>query len=272
MDARTLTALEGSIKKWEEIVAGEGDDQGPNNCPLCHLFQAEADPDDPEGLQECFGCPVSKKVSTDGCRETPYTAWNDKTSWTAADRKDRMATTPELVALAQAELDFLKSLRPTGQVLVKLDPPMTFEKIIQVQPPFDKRHSDPKQNYGIGGMTLRFILKGPKGATQFIFYTGQHLKHVADELYTSNRDVRFNPFHGMGADIGRHAYAPGEYDDKDKPSQKECDILGCPCWYDGSGLQASEFEDEFLRDGEPAVWRMLEERYYLWLDQKEAAA
>lgn len=140
-----------------------------------------------------------------------------------------------------------------------------FERIIQVQPPYDKRHPDPSKNYGIHGMTLRFILKGPKGATQFIFYTGQHLKHVADELAAKQNGSRFNRFHGMGADIGYHAYTP-QYEGQ-TPMEK-CDILGCDCYYDGSSLRAREFEDEFLQRGEEAVWPMLEDEYRRRFEEK----
>jgi len=35
MDAKTLKALKGSIKKWEKIIAGTGVDKGGDNCPLC---------------------------------------------------------------------------------------------------------------------------------------------------------------------------------------------------------------------------------------------
>ena len=119
----------------------------------------------------------------------------------------------------------------------------TFERSIQVSPPFDKRTNDPKTNGGIGAMELRFILKGAKGATQFVFYNG------------------------MGDDIGYHSYKP-QYEGH-TAMRKTCDILGCACYYDGSSQQASEFEDEFLREGEPAVWRMLEERYHSWFEKED---
>lgn len=134
-----------------------------------------------------------------------------------------------------------------------------FEKIIRVSPPYDKRHSDPKKNYGIGGMSLRFILKGTKGATQFVFLTGQYQKHVADELATKY-DGRYNSFHGRGADIGYHSPVP-HYEGQ-SICQNDCEVLGGPCYYDGSSLQAGDFEETFLREGEPAVWAMLEERYH----------
>ena len=132
-----------------------------------------------------------------------------------------------------------------------------FERITQVKGAFDKRHDE--KNFGIHAMTLRFILRGPEGAVQFIFYTAQHLKHVADELYTKYRDVRFNPFHGMGADIGYHSLTP-RYEGQECHA---CDVLESgKCYYDGTSCGASEFEDEFIAGGDEAVWPMLEKQYH----------
>jgi len=137
-----------------------------------------------------------------------------------------------------------------------------FEKIIKISPPYDKRSADPSKNYGIGGMTITFILKGALGATQFTFYTGQYQKHTADELWRKD-ELKHNPFKGMGADIGCHSRKPS-YEGQNS-TDEDCDLVGGKCFYDGSSLQASEFEDEFLTNGEPAVWKMLEERYNMWL-------
>ena len=96
MDERTLTALRGSIEKWEGIVAGEIDDDAADNCPLCELFYE----------CRCLGCPVNKKSGGIFCRETPY---EDRLK---ADRPT--GDTPEAVKAAQAMLDFLESLLPAG--------------------------------------------------------------------------------------------------------------------------------------------------------------
>ncbi len=104
-----LTALRGSIAKWEAIVAGTGEDGGPHNCPLCQRFPG------------CASCPVADEVGDTGCESTPYVKWFDH------QRKDHghqppfdepSAVTPgceECVALAQAELDFLRSLLPDNR-------------------------------------------------------------------------------------------------------------------------------------------------------------
>ena len=92
MNKETLKALKGSIHKWEKIVAGIGDDDGPDNCPLCQLFNTS----DVDELEACNGCPVAEKTGEQYCLRTPY------------DQYSGAATTSN----AKKELAFLKSLLP----------------------------------------------------------------------------------------------------------------------------------------------------------------
>jgi hypothetical protein len=94
MDEKTLSALKGSIAKWESIVAGTATDKGTTNCPLCHLFHSDYGP--VGGY--CKGCPVFEATGQRECWGTPYHAY----------RYDRTT------ANAQKELNFLKSLLPTA--------------------------------------------------------------------------------------------------------------------------------------------------------------
>jgi hypothetical protein len=107
MNDETLKAWRGSVAKWEAIVAGEGTDEGGRNCPLCAIFY------DRYGQGNyCYGCPVRAKTSQAGCDGTPYQDWSReqrRLGRSAGDGTCR-ADTPELLKLAQAELDFLKSL------------------------------------------------------------------------------------------------------------------------------------------------------------------
>ena len=105
MDTRALTALRGSIAKWQAIVNGTGTDEGTSNCPLCQEFYYEA-----SGLDACFGCPVSTQTGEICCDNTPYRA-----AYYALDGKGKLANTPAKVAAAQDELDFLISLLPTTE-------------------------------------------------------------------------------------------------------------------------------------------------------------
>ena len=87
-----------SIKKWEQIVSGEMPDMGGENCPLCMEFADSI-------FEMCKGCPVEQKTGEKGCVDTPYMEWLD-----ASDEYPFVADTPRLIALAQKELDFLRSL------------------------------------------------------------------------------------------------------------------------------------------------------------------
>ena len=98
MDKRTRTALEGSIAKWEAIVAGTGTDEGTENCPLCQLF---FDKRDPMG-DYCEGCPVKERTGQTCCEGSPYQEWST----------NPYASEDEAKRLAQAEVDFLRSLLP----------------------------------------------------------------------------------------------------------------------------------------------------------------
>lgn len=99
MDEQTLTALRGSIKKWEEIVAGTGVDLGMDNCALCQMFCSDE--------SVCAGCPVAEKTGATGCLDSPYEAWMQGTGPLRG-----FVTDERTKALAQAELDFLRSLLP----------------------------------------------------------------------------------------------------------------------------------------------------------------
>lgn len=108
MDSRTLTALMGSIEKWEKIVAGTGVDNAMENCPLCREFLS---------LGSCTGCPVDSKTNRPLCKGTPYVAFADfmerlPVYRTPINHLPSQDDRTEATRLAQAELDFLKSLLP----------------------------------------------------------------------------------------------------------------------------------------------------------------
>lgn len=117
MDDKTLTALQGSIKKWEQIVNGDGFDNGADNCPLCVMFNY-VEADEPEwALDGCFGCPVAEHVQESGCMRTPYEEWAEYTYHhkvtLEAGVMVRKVVDEESKRLAQCELDFLRALLPS---------------------------------------------------------------------------------------------------------------------------------------------------------------
>ena len=101
MTKTTLKALQGSIKKWELIVTGKGEDKGTDNCPLCAKFYYDQ--------LECHGCPVAEKVGNYLCMGTPYDDWINAQD---VRKFPFVADTLKLRRLAHRELAFLKSLLP----------------------------------------------------------------------------------------------------------------------------------------------------------------
>ncbi len=105
MKRTTLTALRGSIKKWENIVDGTSVDRAAKNCPLCKLFIKK----------DCVGCPVFDRVGKKDCVGTPWQNWAFS-FWSDLPWK---ATSPERKRLARAELKFLRSLLPKKKIKTK---------------------------------------------------------------------------------------------------------------------------------------------------------
>lgn len=103
MDAKTLRALKGSIRKWEKIVEGTGINLGPLNCPLCMVFIRH---DYPFNMR-CRGCPVFEKTGLTGCRDTPYETFHDLMNGGGADQD-------QLHGAAIEEVAFLRSLLPAA--------------------------------------------------------------------------------------------------------------------------------------------------------------
>ena len=139
------------------------------------------------------------------------------------------------------------------------------EKLIEMSPAYDKRHQDPKKNYGVGSVSLRFILKGSEGAVQFLLYTNWNLPQVQAE-FDRNLDGRFPHLscHPLPADLGYHSPKPRHKDQQPMQSNgdKGCEYLdGKPCYYDGSGMRAYGVYKTLLEEGSDGVWKVLECEY-----------
>lgn len=129
-----------------------------------------------------------------------------------------------------------------------------FERNIYVTPPFDKRHSNPSKNYGIGSIQIRWVIKGEKGAVQFLMSTGTYLPSSFDE-----KGSIFNAGRPSAWDIGYHSPTP-MFEGQTLVSDN-CEFIEGPCYYDGSGLQAEEPMNVFLEKGSEALWKYLIEYY-----------
>ena len=161
---------------------------------------------------------------------------------------------------------------------------------LEFEPAYDKRDPDPRKNYGIHGVNMRWILKGKLGAVQFLLYTNWQLPEVREEYGSTIEKVSRFLLEPLPADIGYHSRVPlyagqspvrkitnirrekinvnGEelempvIDKEFEPAA--CMYLGGkdPCFYDGSGLNAARYFDELCRYGDEALWQKMESYYY----------
>lgn len=142
-----------------------------------------------------------------------------------------------------------------------------FERIVTVSPAYDKRDADPKKNYGIGSCRITFILKGEKGAMQFMIGTNWYVPTAREHLLGFPNTDKQKP---EGWDVGYHSYKP-MYEDQ-KPMDNKCHILDAPCYYDGSGCMADEWVEDFVAGGTEWLWTKLEEEYHRRFDDVAKAA
>lgn len=143
-----------------------------------------------------------------------------------------------------------------------------FTRLVEVRAAFDKRHPDPKKNYGIHGAELAFYLSGPNGTIQFVIYTHWHLPHVQAETDSKPNDPRVPyMFHKPSpADIGYHSKVPRYEGQTPIAESGQCKFIpDGPCYYDGSGLNAERVFDIMVEGGTDALWAEMERRYHVWL-------
>lgn len=139
---------------------------------------------------------------------------------------------------------------------------IAFARIWNILPAFDRRNTNPSQDYGIHGCELRMILVGPLGATQFVLFTNWQLPHVNQELQHKTLPLMLGDSHVLcrpiPVDRGYHWKTP-RYEGQ---TSRECEYVKGLCYYDGSGLNAQRTYQLLLSGGSDAVWKDLEE-YYL---------
>ena len=105
MTRRALKALKKSIRKWQDILSGNGIDRAARNCGLCRVYLDRV----------CAGCPVYAHTKTPGCTKTPYDKWcrhHDRVHSEVFDLRRVEPGCRTCSNLASKELEFLKSLVP----------------------------------------------------------------------------------------------------------------------------------------------------------------
>lgn len=103
-----LAALDESIAHWQRLASGnrlKDESIGMSHCALCKLV----DPD----TNDCGQCPIAiVNPNNEWCKHTPYDAVFDAPdSYTIASGWRVNLDSPEFLAAAQRELEFLQQVR-----------------------------------------------------------------------------------------------------------------------------------------------------------------
>ena len=131
-----------------------------------------------------------------------------------------------------------------------------FERIVEFTAAYDRRNIDPAKNYGVHGVEMRLVLKGPKGAVHFLLYTNWHLPHVAAAFEDKPFLLAPTP-----AEVGYHSPVPLR-GWQTEPATETCDYLGgVPCYYASSGLAADAAFAALVERGNDGIWGYLESYY-----------
>ena len=118
------------------------------------------------------------------------------------------------------------------------------ERTCRVKLPFDCKNHD-RGNFGIHGLDVFFIVKGPHGAVQFAVTFPAFLPSVDKSTWPSWMRDRISGF-----DVGYHSPKP-MYDGQQQ-MDGDCDVIeGGKCYYDGSGLRARPASRAQLGEGGP---------------------
>lgn len=172
-----------------------------------------------------------------------------------------------------------------------------FERWLVFKPAFDHIDDPKKKQYGQHCMEIQFYLIGEKGAVHFILMSGMMKKKSLERMKIKGT-LDILPIMQMGVDVGYHSPTPQfkgqevrwpakmklkDPDMKDpgldatkderlafinnyewiKIGKKapNCDLIGVPCYCDGSALRAEGWLEIFVSEGDDKIWEMLEEEY-----------
>jgi hypothetical protein len=139
---------------------------------------------------------------------------------------------------------------------------MNFEKIIKLNPAWDKTHSDPNKNYGLHCVDLIFQLKGEKGAYEFVVFTGWHLPHVQERL--DHKPLGEFPylFHKPQPAYVNYHSKEKQYPEQEISNEK-CPLTEGICYSDGSCSDADRVFEILVCEGSEGIWKELERLYKL---------
>jgi len=121
------------------------------------------------------------------------------------------------------------------------------EHIMQLKP----------QHWG-SSLRLQWIVRGEKGAIEFHCNLGDFGSQYGSYDNPLVRNCRIEPW-----GIEMHSPEPFSYNPDAEATSEFCEILGGPCWSDGSSSNALELYDSAVISGNwNAIWNELDEWYH----------
>ena len=130
---------------------------------------------------------------------------------------------------------------------------------------YDKRHDDPKKNYGISSVRFVFVVSGKNQAVTLMFGTNWYLPSTIKEyrevglpnvgkidLIASQEPIK-------AWSIDSHSTKPLY---KGQDSYGKCSYLGDKkCYCDGSSLRAEQYTQILLEKGSEGIFEELKKEY-----------
>lgn len=144
----------------------------------------------------------------------------------------------------------------------RVEMPDDEERIIRFRPAFHRCHPDPSKNYGIGSVTMLWILRVGDWAIGWDVHTGWELP---DEAFEAANPDCTHPMHQNGAPT--HGVSAGAVDwhspmprwEDQSRSQECCPITGTACYLDSRFLVANDLLTILRAEGDEAVWKWMRE-------------
>lgn len=153
------------------------------------------------------------------------------------------------------------------------------------RPAFDRTDPNPKKNYGVGCLDIRFLVEGEKGMVEFQLLTNWYQEHVMKrrmdslrkDILSGKEDFLVRRFtEPFPADICYFSPTRISEDDSEWLDGVRYFRDGAPCYYgykysDENGFVAKDVAFRLLVDyGDEALWKYLEE-YYVEVFGEETA-
>ena len=140
------------------------------------------------------------------------------------------------------------------------DIPGDEQRIVRFRPAFHRCHPDPSQNYGIGSVSMLWVLRVGDWAIAWDVHTGWELP---DEAFVAAVPDCNHPMH-QGSAPGHKVsggavewHSPVPLWEDHEPRADKCPITGAACYGDVGFLLGSELLDLLRTDGDDAVWKRL---------------